>query len=234
MKTGGGNRSRLPVNVLRLEVRGIRLRCARFPKQLKVKFPFRFLLADKDGFMFLPRDAAPFLGLVFGPEVRRDDRHGDPARAQGHMMQPPQETEGGRLASAERGKEIIGGGFEQFLGPQAIQRGRLERGGVAFAAAGLPPGLHLLHDGLPRALEIGGVAAGQVGAGQMQIEGRLALGLVQGVEQVARFGLVLGAETGLLAGGAVLAIIDLATAEQGEFKFHRHDLESCRRSGATR
>ena len=72
-----------------------------------------------------------------------------------------------------------------------------------------------------------------IGAGKVQVQHRLALRLVAGVEQAARLGLVLGAQAGLLACGGVLAVIYVTTAEQGVFRFHGHGLKSCTRSGAT-
>jgi hypothetical protein len=90
-----------------------------------------------------------------------------------------------------------------------------------------PARLYLLHTGLPGAFKIGGVATGQIRAGKVQVQGRLALCLVAGVKQAAGFALVFSAEAGLLAGGGGLAIIDLAAPEKYAFRFHRHDSESC-------
>ena len=85
--------------------------------------------------MFVQRDAAPVFGFVFGPEIRRDNRHGNPAKIHRKVVQPFQETDDGHLAVFEHGKEIIGGGFQQFLVPQAVKGGRLEHAGVTLAAA---------------------------------------------------------------------------------------------------
>jgi hypothetical protein len=54
----------------------------------------------------------------------------------------------------------------------------------------------------------------------MQVEHRLALGFIAGVQETAGLGLVLGAETGLLAGRAVLGVEYLTAPEQGVFVFH--------------
>jgi hypothetical protein len=57
---------------------------------------------------------------------------------------------------------------------------------------------------------------------------------VFGWRKAAGLGLVLGAETGLLAGRAVLRIEYVTAPEQGVFGFHGHGSESCNRTSATR
>jgi len=74
-----GNRPRLPVNILGLEIRGVALRRAGFPKQFQKQFPFGLSLVRQNALVFVQRDAAPVFGFVFGPEIRRDNRHGNPA-----------------------------------------------------------------------------------------------------------------------------------------------------------
>ena len=73
-----------------------------------------------------------------------------------------------------------------------------------------------------------------VGAGKMEVEHRLAVRFIAGVNQLLRLGFVAGAQTFLLAGGGVLGIINAVAAEQGVFRFHVHGVEACNRTVATR
>jgi hypothetical protein len=79
-----------------------------------------------------------------------------------------------------------------------------------------------------------GSLAVKVGAGQLQIQNWLAVRLVAGVDQLQRLSLVTDAETFLLTGRRILGIIDSVAPEQGVFRFHVHDGESCSRTVATR
>lgn len=85
--------------------------------------------------------------------------------------------------------------------------------------AALGPG-HLVHDRPPRALGDFGVGRRQVGASHVQVQGRLAIGLVFCVEKRASLRFFLGAQSRLFAGRGVLAIEHPTAAEQGETQFH--------------
>ena len=62
--------------------------------------------------LFVQRDAAPGLGLVFGPQVGRNYRQGNPAQTQGKVMQPFQKIDDGHFALLEYRKKVIGGRFQ--------------------------------------------------------------------------------------------------------------------------
>ena len=98
----------------------------------------------------------------------------------GEVVQPFQKLVNGNFVFFEHGKEIVGGGFQQFLVPQSVKGRRFEHAGVTLAAAVLASALHLLHDGLPGAFDKGRVAGRQVGAGKVQVQHRLALRRVAG------------------------------------------------------
>jgi len=125
----------LPVNVLGGHIGGVTLRRAGFPKQFQEEFPLGVFLAGKDGFLFLPRDAAPVFGVVFWPEIRGDDGNGNPAKVKGEIMQPFQKLGNGDLVMFEHGKKIVCGGFQQFLVARSIEGFGLEHAGVTLAAA---------------------------------------------------------------------------------------------------
>ena len=84
-------------------------------------------------------------------------------------MQALEGIDNRRLADFKDGKEIVRGGFQQYLVSQSIKAFGFEHGGVAFAAAVLATRLHVLHDALPSALRKGRIAGGEVGAGKMQV-----------------------------------------------------------------
>ena len=143
------------------------------------------------------------------------------------LCRPFQEIDDGHFAVFEHGKEIIGGGFHQSFVSQPVKGGRLEHGCVTLAAAVLAACLQLLHDGLPGAFDKRGVTGRQIGAGQMQVQHRLAVRLVAGVDQLQRLVFVAGAQTFLLAGRRILGIIDSVAPEQCVFSVHVHGSESC-------
>ncbi len=159
----------LPVNVLGLEVHRVALRCAGFPKQFKVKFPLGLFLLFQNAFMLGLRDAAPVFGFVFRPEIRGDNRNCNPAKMHGEVVKPFQKLVNGNLVLLEHGKEIVGGGFHQFLVSDAVKGRRLKHARVTLAAALLASALHLFHDNLPCALHESGVTGGQIGAGKVQV-----------------------------------------------------------------
>ena len=85
------------------------------------------------------------------------------------------------------------------------------------------PGLgarHFVHRGLPSALGNLRVGRGQIRPGDVEIEHWLAVGFVLGMQEREGFSFVLGAETVLLAGGGVLAVINPRPAEEDESLFH--------------
>jgi hypothetical protein len=69
--------------------------------------------------LLVRRDTAPFLGLLFRPQARRNLWQGNPAQTQGEVVQPFQEIDDGHFAAFEYGKEIIGGCPAQRLIPFA-------------------------------------------------------------------------------------------------------------------
>jgi hypothetical protein len=60
----------------------------------------------------------------------------------------------------------------------------------------------------------------QIDLGDLHIHGRLARGLVLGVLEGDGLGLVFGSQTGLFAGGRILAVEDARSPEQDESLFH--------------
>lgn len=61
-----------------------------------------------------------------------------------------------------------------------------------------------------------GVAGGQVRARDLEVEERLANGLVTGVDEALGFPRVFGTEAGLTAGGGVFAVVGGAASKQNK------------------
>jgi hypothetical protein len=65
-----------------------------------------------------------------------------------------------------------------------------------------------------------GVGGRQIRPGNLQVQYRLPVRLVLGMEQRQRLGFVLGAQGMLFAGGGVLGVKDPGSPKQDEFRFH--------------
>ena len=96
----------------------------------------------------------------------------------------------------------------------------LRRAPVAVEGGALLGLAHLVHDALPRALADFGIGGGEVGAGDVEVAGGLAIGLVAGVQEDVRLALVGGAQAGLATVDRVLAIERATASKQGEPWLH--------------
>src|SRR6266511_1339686 len=101
---------------------------------------------------------------------------------------------------------MFGPRLEDWKGPKRIERVLLERTHVTFARAPLLGLDHFVHDDLPGARHDVWIAGGQIGAGDLQIDGWLTVGLVLGVQQAQGFDAVGGAQTFLLARHIVVEV----------------------------
>ena len=99
------------------------------------------------------------------------------------------------------------------------------QGTIVTALAAVPAmGLYLVHDRLPGAGSHGGVAGGEVSAGDLQIQYGLAEGLVFRIQDRERLGFNPGAQAVLLVCDGVLGVKNIAAAEQDEARFHVHGM----------
>jgi hypothetical protein len=115
----------------------------------------------------------------------------------------------------------VGGvGLEQVQASDWVEGSVLHGPFVAFAGGpGLSSG-HFVHRHLPGAGGHAGIGRGQVGAGDLEVEDRLAEGFVLRVQQGRRFRFVLGSEAQLLSGGGVLGVEDPCAPEQDKPLIH--------------
>lgn len=79
---------------------------------------------------------------------------------------------------------------------------------------------HLVHDVLPTSLTDAWIAHQQVGPGDLEVDDRLLMGLVAGVEKAFGDRALLGLERFLPPRVVVLAPEDLAAPEHAVFRFH--------------
>jgi len=170
------------------------------------------VLQRRDGPLFLEPDFRP---LLLGEHWPRQ-----PAHVHGEVVNAPQEDIGGHGAGVEHAQEVLGVGLQDREVADEVEGLVLHGPLLADAGgAGLGPG-HFVHRGLPGAGGDGGVGGCEVGAGDLEVEDRLANGFVLRVEERLRFGLVLGSEADLFAGGRVFGIEDAVAPEQGEPLIH--------------
>ena len=79
---------------------------------------------------------------------------------------------------------------------------------------------HFFHDGLPGAFRDLRIGGGNVRPRDVEIEDRLPVGLVFGVEEGLRFARIPGAQAGLSFGGSVLAVENATSAKERESELH--------------
>ena len=210
----------LPVNVLGGQARHIRLCAAQVPAKLVKRPALRVQFLFDDGLVFLQGDCP----LLFEPDLRPlllgKNRPGQPTHVEGKIVKPAQEHVRRHRTGLKHFQKLHGVGFENRQVADEVKRLVLHR---PLATDQRRPGLgsgHLVHWRLPGALGNFRVGRGQVGPGDMQIEDGLPVGLVFGMQKGEGLGFVLRAETGLLAGGRVLAVVNSRSPEHDEFLFH--------------
>ena len=172
--------------------------------------------------MFCGSDTALGFGWGLGPEFRRQDGHGQPAKAKREIVQAAKIVVNGNFGAAQDVEQIAGGGLHEWLVTKVHVSFRFHGACAAALRAGFAVGLHLIHDGLPGTRAHLLIARGEVGAGNLNVEMRLPEGFVLGVEQRVGFALVARAQAGLFACGRVLARVNAGPAKQDETELHVH------------
>ncbi|MFZ0826134.1 MAG: hypothetical protein WAO02_01800 [Verrucomicrobiia bacterium] len=175
-----------PIHVLGSQPGDVRLGTAEMPEQLVIHMPFGIALTGQNFLMFWTGDGSLFPKFDFRPEPLRDNRLRQPIHAEGKIVQAAEKNVGGNRAFGEGRQEMVRLGFNQFQAADEI-KGPLLHGAFParprIASLGLGDGVH---DGLPRPIHAVGVSGHQVGAGDLQVDGRLAERLVAGVANPVR------------------------------------------------
>ena len=121
-------------------------------------------------------------------------------------MESAKDVIGRNGAHLQRVQVMFGPCLQDRQGPKRIERVLFERAHVTFARAPLLGFDKFVHDDLPGARHDVWIAGGQIGAGNLQIDGGLTVRLVLGVQQAECFDPVCGAKSFLLARDTVLDV----------------------------
>ena len=146
--------------------------------------------------MFLPSDTALLTVVQSGPLFPGQDRPGQPRHGQGEVVEPAQDVVGRDRARLQRLQEVFRPRLQDRQGAERIERVFLQRTYIPFACALLHPLLgfdQFVHDGLPGPRHDVGIAGGKIGAGDLQVDRGLTVGLILGVQQAHCFDPVCGA-----------------------------------------
>ncbi len=143
------------------------------PSQLVKRLPLVVLFTVENGIMLHPRDRPLLFVLHVRPAPFRQDRPRQPTHVQGEVVEAAQIDVCGNSTFFQHAQNMIGFGFQQANAPDRVES-------LVFDC-GQPAGLSLtflelgdfLHDVLPGARRHAFVAATQVGASDLEIEGGL-------------------------------------------------------------
>ncbi len=198
----------LPVDVLGGEACSVRLRSAGVPKQL-VKLPALGIGLTRDDRCVL-RSGDGALGFENRPRPLEagDNRFEQPIHAQSVIVDAAQVNVRRHFCVCKSPVEVLRSGLGNRQVANAVE--------VLVFDRDLPAPVRLvdllcedvLHDLLPSARAQLGIGAVHVNAGQREVEMRLGLRVVAGLEQPSRFLRVPGFETGLLSSGFVLEVVN--------------------------
>lgn len=164
----------IPVDIFGLQACQVGLGCPEMPGHFVKGFAFRIVLPLDDTGVFLKGDAALFLEANNRPLALRHDRPSDPSHIEAEVVESPQKDVGGNRSVFNAVEKFLGMRLDEDLGQQRLDRLVLGKGGPALEVGTC---LHFevgLKGITPRACCYTGVAACQVGPGDLQIEHRLA------------------------------------------------------------
>jgi len=147
--------------------------CPKVPGHFVKGFAFGIVLPLDDAGVFLKGDAALFLEADHRPLALRHDRPSDPSHIEAEVVESPEEDVGGNRSIFNAVEKFLGLSLDEDLGQQRLDRLVLGKGGPAFEVGTC---LHLkvgLKGMTPRAGCDTGIAARQIGPGNLQVEHRL-------------------------------------------------------------
>jgi hypothetical protein len=112
-------------------------------------------------------------------------------------------------------------GFEQRFGPNKVEGGVFGGHDPSFFGGSMFGLDDLIHHELPGARGHGRITGGQVGFGDLKVDGRLLEGFVFGVNNSLSFSLIVGVEALALAGSVVPKVEDAVSSIEAIPSFHR-------------
>ena len=177
------------------------------PRQFIERPAFRVQFAGDDGVMFLPSDGTFVLELNFRPLAFHDDRPRQPRHVQGEVVDASQIYIRRNFSSFEHAQKMFRARFQNWQVPDQIERLVLDGGLPTVLGLACFEFDHLVHDELPVAGGNLRVAGSKIGAGDLQVHGRLLDGLAFGMEQPDGGSPVTGAEAFLFAGYVVMDVV---------------------------
>jgi hypothetical protein len=200
-----------PINVLGVQAGQIGLRCAQVPRQFVERLAFGIVFAGDDGQMFGQRNTALLFELDGGPLAFRHERPRQPIHVHAEIVQPAQIDIGGDRSHLQNFQDRFTFRFDDDLRQQHGERLVL-RGGFPAVLVGSLFGVGQRFNGVlpcPRGDAV--VAARQIRLGNLEIQHRLAFGIVFGFDDLPGIVGIGGAETGAFAGLGVHAVVGSAT-----------------------
>jgi len=193
----------LPINVLRLQKRQIRLRRAQIPCEFIERFAFGIVFAGDNGQMFRQRDGALFFEFDLRPESFRDEGPRQPVHGQTEVVKLPQMNICADRAAFKRLQQTFGLRLDDGLMANPVQRLVLGRTRPTL----LGRAMLRLHERGQRILPGAGgdarVGARKIGFGDLEVQNGLAQGLILGEDDLLRCVPILGLQAGPLAGHVV-------------------------------
>ena len=181
------------------------------PREFIERLAFGIIFAGDDGQMFRQRDATLLFELDGGPLAFRHERPRQPIHVHTEVVQPPEINIRRDRPHLQNFQNGFGFRFNDDLRQQRDERLVL-RGG--FPAVLVRPlfGANQRFNGIPPCP--GGdavVAARQIRLGNLEIQHRLAFGIILGFDDLPGIVGIGGAETGAFAGLGIHAVVGSAT-----------------------
>jgi hypothetical protein len=197
----------LPVNVLRLQKRDVRLRSSQVPGQLVESLAFGIQLAGDNGLMLVPFDGALFFKLDGGPTFLGQDRPRQPAHIEGEVVDAAKVNVGGNRTLLQDFQEVVGLRLQHDQLPNRIEGFVFDGGQPAMLGFPLFELENFVHHILPGAGRPSRIARLPIHAGQMQAEGGSVVSFVFGGDEAIGFVLVARLEALLFPGDEVFAVV---------------------------
>jgi len=198
----------IPLYILGAEVRRVGLRGSSVPKQFVEISALRIGFAGNDRRVLRSRDGAFGFEKGPGPLQAGDNGFEQPIHAQSVIVDTAEVNVRGHFCVGQRLVKVLRASLRNSQVANAVE--------ILILDGDLPAKVRLaellaedvLHDLLPSASAEFGIGTVHVNAGQREVEMRLALGVVVGLEQPLLFILLARFETGLLSRVFVFEVIN--------------------------